>query len=202
MASETILRWLESWGHFNLTAACALAVAVLVAAMAPFPRSLLAFGAGAAFGLPCLLIIIPVTTIGSIAAFLLSRNLCRGWVSRQIDKRATWRAIARAVDEEGWRIIALMRFAGPLPNSAQNYLFGLTGIGLLPYALITFVCTLPQVVLYVFLGKSSRSILLEDGLNAYNGYLLPLAAITVLAIVTLVTVRARAILNERAIEPG
>ena len=202
MSSETILRWLESWGHFDLTAAGALAVAVFVAAMAPFPRSVLSFGAGAAFGLPCLLIIIPVTTLGSIAAFLLSRNLCREWVSRQIDKRETWRAIARAVDDEGWRIIALMRFAGPLPNSAQNYLFGLTRIGLLPYALITFICTLPQVVLYVFLGTSGRAILLEDGLSSLNGILLPLAAVTALIIVMLVSMRARAILNERAGMPG
>jgi uncharacterized membrane protein YdjX (TVP38/TMEM64 family) len=56
-----------------------------------------------------------------------------------------------------------MRFWGPAPNCVQNYMFGLTGIVLLPYSLITLVFTLPQLALYTYVGASGRAILIEGG---------------------------------------
>jgi uncharacterized membrane protein YdjX (TVP38/TMEM64 family) len=128
---------------------------------------------------------------------MLSRSVLRGWVERQTAKRAAWRLIAQAVDDEGWRIVALMRFGGPLPNSAQSYLFGLTNIGLLPFALITFVFTLPQIVLYAYLGASGRALLLDDGPMPLNRMLIAMALVTALVILLLVSRRIRMILARK-----
>lgn len=128
---------------------------------------------------------------------MLARSILRGWVERQTEKRAAWRLIAQAVDDEGWRIVALMRFGGPLPNSVQNYLFGLTNIGLLPFALVTFVFTLPQIVLYVYLGASGRALLLDDGPMPLNRVLIAMALVIVLVILLLVSRRIRAILARK-----
>jgi uncharacterized membrane protein YdjX (TVP38/TMEM64 family) len=71
------------------------------------------------------------------------------------------------VDEEGWRVVALLRFASPLPNAVQNYVFGLTRIGFLPFAITTFLFTIPQVMLYVYLGSTGRA-LLDENLSTLN----------------------------------
>jgi uncharacterized membrane protein YdjX (TVP38/TMEM64 family) len=55
----------------------------------------------------------------------------------------------------------LMRFGGPAPNCVQHYVFGLTGIGLLPYSLITLIFTLPQIVLYAYIGQSGRAVVMQ-----------------------------------------
>ena len=65
------------------------------------------------------------------------------------------RAIARAVDDEGWRIIALMRLGAPLPSAVQNYLFGLTNINIVTYAVATLIFSSPQVILCAFLERTA-----------------------------------------------
>lgn len=198
MTSETIVRWLESFGQLNAGAAAVLAVVFVGAAFMPMPRTLLVLGAGAAFGLPALIVIVPSTTLGCVLAFLLARGLLRRWVERQTGRKPLWRMVSQAIDDEGWHIAALMRFWGPAPNCVQNYLFGLTGIGLLPYSLITLIFTLPQIVLYTYIGESGREILLENGELPFSPWLMGLAAIVVLAIVTLVSRRIRQLMISTA----
>ena len=197
MSSERIVQWLQSCGQLDLSAAAVLAALIVVTAFLPVPRTFVALGAGAAFGLASLMVIIPVSAAASILAFMLARYVLRGWVERQASKRPAWRVIAQAVDHEGWRILALMRFWGPLPTSAQNYLFGLTNVGLLPYALITSVFTLPQLVVYVYLGASGRA-LLQDDASVLNRALLAVAVVIMLAIAVLVSRRIRLILARKA----
>ena len=123
MSSEMIVRWLEGLGQLNLQTAGMLALAFVVAAFIPVPRTIVVVGAGAAFGMKSLVVIVPSTTLGCMLAFLLARYLLRNLVAREVAKRRSWRVIAQAVDDEGWWIVALMRFWGPLPNFVQNYLF-------------------------------------------------------------------------------
>jgi uncharacterized membrane protein YdjX (TVP38/TMEM64 family) len=105
--------------------------------------------------------------------------------------------LAQAIDDEGWRIAALMRFWGPAPNCVQNYLFGLTRIGLVPYAMITIMFTLPQILLYTWIGASGRAILLDDGELPLSLWMMAIAATVVLTIVLLVSRRIRKILTSR-----
>lgn len=202
MSSERIVQWLESCGQLDLPAAGVLAALITLTSFVPVPRTFVVLGAGAAFGLSALVVVLPVATVASVLAFLLARSVLHGWVRRQAERHETWRAIASAVDDEGWRIVALMRFGGPLPNSAQNYLFGLTNIGLLPFALITFVFTLPQIVLYAYLGASGRALLLDDGLMPIKHVLIVTALISVLAILFLVARRVRLILARKTAVAG
>lgn len=196
MSPERIVQWLESWGHLDVPAACVLAALVTASSFLPFPRTFVVIGAGAAFGMESLIVILPVAATAAVLAALLARHALRGWVERQIEKRETWRVIAQAVNDEGWRIMALMRFFGPMPNSAQNYLFGLTKIGLLPYTVITTLCTMPQLVMYTYLGASGRALLLDEG-SSLKRVLMAIAVVTMVAIVFLVSRRVRAILARK-----
>jgi uncharacterized membrane protein YdjX (TVP38/TMEM64 family) len=197
MCCEAVVRWIESFGALDAGASAALAAIFIVAAFVPFPRTFLVMGAGAAFGLGSLAVIVPSSALGSVLAFLLARGLLRSWVSRQTDKRPYWRIVAQAVNDEGWSIVALMRLWGPLPNSAQNYIFGLTSIGLLPYSLITLIFAFPQTVAYAYLGASGRSVLLYDGSSPLNLLWMGMAIVIVLSIIFIVSRRVRIILGMR-----
>jgi uncharacterized membrane protein YdjX (TVP38/TMEM64 family) len=104
------------------------------------------------------------------------------------------RAIAQAVDDEGWRIIALMRLGAPVPSAMQNYLFGLTNIGIVTYSITTLIFSAPQVFLYSFLGATGRASLLHDGSSVLpTGFPLVAAAITI-AIIVLISWRVKVLL--------
>lgn len=197
MSVDLLMRWLADWGQLDAAAAGVLALVFVVAAFIPIPRTVLVLGAGAAFGLGSLAVIIPATTFGCVLAFLLARRLLRSWVERQIVRRPSWRLLARAVDDETWRILALTRFWGPLPNFAQNYLFAVTSIGLLPYTIITAIFTLPQIALYTALGAFGRAVLLEDASLPFGKAVAVLVVVVVLAIVALIARRVLVLLQMR-----
>lgn len=73
----------------------------------------------------------------------------------------------------------------------------MTNIGLLPFALITFVFTLPQIVLYAYLGASGRALLLDDGPMPLNRMVIATALVTALIILLLVSRRVRMILARK-----
>lgn len=196
MLIESIVHWLETERGLGAGTSLALAAVFFAAAFVPVPRAVLLFSTGAAFGLSALFVIVPSTTSGSVLAFLLTRGLLKKRVEAQSSKWPKYRLVAQAVNDEGWPIIALLRFWGPVPSVAQNYLFGLTSIGLLPYSLITMIFALPQIVLFTYLGASGRSIFLEDGSTLVHRALILLPALVALAIIVLISRRIRTTVRE------
>ena len=103
-----------------------LAAAAFTAALAFVPRNLVSLIGGFLFGWIALPITVLAGTCGSVTASLLARRLLRARLSAHAQRRPAWRALLAAIDQEGWRVVALLRLAGPLPCSAQGYLLGLT----------------------------------------------------------------------------
>src|SRR3954471_9086644 len=165
---DAVMAWIGAGNALGFRSAGALALIFFVASFVFVPRTLLCLGVGALLGLPSILVILPCTTLGGVLAFLAARYLLKDRVQAMIEARPGLRKIAAAVDEEGWRIVALLRFASPLPNAVQNYMFGLTRIAFWPFAITTFVFSIPQVVLYVYLGSAGRAVLLDDSLSTLN----------------------------------
>jgi len=168
-----------------------LSLIFFAASFVLIPRTFLCLGAGVSFGLMAVLIILPSTTLGGIFAFLLARYLFTERLQAHLDSRPRLRKVAAAVDEEGWRVVALLRFASPVPNAVQNYLFGLTRISFWPFAVTTFVFTIPQITLYVYLGSAGRAILLDDSLSTLNRILLSGGLISIFIVAVLIVRRVR-----------
>jgi uncharacterized membrane protein YdjX (TVP38/TMEM64 family) len=137
-------------GFVILAAIFALGAIVFV------PRTLMCVAAGMAYGISAVPVSLIGSTIGAVLGFWLARYLFRAPLERAARERPKWRALLRAVDDEGWRIVGLLRLGAPLPATLQNFLFGLTRIGLLPYVLATLLGNLPQTVLYVYLGAVGK----------------------------------------------
>lgn len=188
---DAVMQWLPEGGDLGVSSSIMLSLIFFAASFVLIPRTFLCLGAGASFGLAAVPVILPSTMLGGILAFLLARYCFSERLHVYIDARPRLRSFATAVDEEGWRVVALLRFASPVPNAVQNYVFGLTRIGFLPFAVTTFLFSIPQVVLYVYLGSAGRAVLLDDSLSTLNRVLLGIGLVSIFAAALLVVRRVR-----------
>ncbi len=133
----------------------ALAYALVLVVLAP--GGPLSIGAGLAFGFWGVPVVLAGATTGAALAFLVSRYALRARVRRMIETRPTLAALDRAVAEEGWRVVGLLRLSPLVPFNLQNYFFGVTRIGFWPYVAATLVGIAPGAVLYVYIGVLART---------------------------------------------
>lgn len=147
---ERFSDWVEGlgfWGGVMYAAFYALATVLLV------PGAPLTIAAGLIFGLAAGFPIVLVgATVGAALAFLVARHFVRETVKAMLEKRPKLKAVDRAVAEEGWKIVAMVRLTPILPFNVQNYFFGLTEIDFWHYVVATAVGIVPGVLLYLYLG--------------------------------------------------
>ncbi len=134
---------------FALTYAVAL---VFCAPGAPF-----SIGAGVVFGFAGVPFSILGATLGACGCFCVSRYALRTRIRRFLTQRERLLALDRAVTEEGWRIVLLLRLNPLIPFNMQNYFFGVTQIRFWPYAGATLVGVVPGIFLHVYLGVLGRN---------------------------------------------
>lgn len=189
--ANNLLQWLQSWGQLTLWSGAAVALIFFIGSFILFPRTVLCLGVGAVFGCAVIPIVLLGTTAGGIIAFILARHLFADLLRRKLDERPRLRMIADAVDSEGWRMVALLRFWSPVPTVVQNYVFGLTRISLRTFTWATFAFSIPQIGLYIFLGSSGRTALLDDTSSTISRSLMGLAVLSVMTIAILIARKVR-----------
>lgn len=129
-----------------------------VATVAFIPGSLLTLAAGAIFGLARgTVYTFCGATLGASAAFLVARYGARRAIEKKIAGNARFAAIDRAVGEEGFKIVALLRLSPVFPFNLLNYSLGLTKVRFLHY-LLASVAMLPGTLLYVYYGTLAGSL--------------------------------------------
>jgi uncharacterized membrane protein YdjX (TVP38/TMEM64 family) len=134
--------------------------AVYIASVLLFvPGIILTLAAGFLFGFVrgCLLVSAS-STIAAALAFLIARHLARDRIERWARGRPEFEAIDRAVGENGWKIVALLRLSPLVPFSLSNYLYGLTSVRFAPYVLTSWLAMIPATLVYVSLGAAGRSV--------------------------------------------
>jgi uncharacterized membrane protein YdjX (TVP38/TMEM64 family) len=189
--THDIIEWVERLGQLNTLSALALGLFFTAIALVVFPRTPFIIAAGATFGLAAAPVILIGGTAGSMLAFALSRYVASGRFHRWLERHRRLQAVARAVDLEGWKIIALLRLGVPIPNAATNYMLGLTRIGFATYVLATLIFSIPQIVLFCFLGATGRASLLEG--SGLGSSLLSIALAA--ALIALISWRVRLLLR-------
>jgi uncharacterized membrane protein YdjX (TVP38/TMEM64 family) len=153
-AIELLKLWVDGFGAWAPLVFGALYV---VATVLLFPASALTLAAGALFGIAggVLTTSLAATTTAAIA-FLIARYAARDRVREICQRHPKMAAVDRAVEEGGWKIVALLRLSPALPFNLQNYAYGLTGLRFVPYVLASWVFMLPGSLLYVYLGYLGR----------------------------------------------
>lgn len=193
--TQALVDFLRRWGELSPTSAAVLVLVFVVGGLVPVPRTFLTLAAGVVYGMKAIPIVIPATTLGCLVTFLLSRYLFGARVWRAVQNKPKVLAIMNAVEAEGWRIVALCRLASPIPSTIQNATFGLTRIGLWPFTWATFVFTIPQIVLYTYLGAIGKAALLGEGESLSLG-MMAAGGLALLIVVLLITRRVRASMRE------
>ena len=197
--TDTLADFLRQWGEMNPTAVVVLTLVFVFGGLTPIPRTFLTLAAGIVYGMAAIPVIIPATTAGCLLVFLLVRYLFGDWVWRIVKRKPRLLAIMDAVNAEGWRIVGLCRLASPIPSMIQNMMFGLTRIDAWPFTWATFVFTIPQVILYVYLGSIGRAALLGESSGISLG-IMAAGGLTLLIAVLLIMRRVRA--SMRRLERG
>jgi uncharacterized membrane protein YdjX (TVP38/TMEM64 family) len=177
----------------------------LVAVVAMAPGSVLTLAAGAMFGLGTgLLVAAAGATLGATAAFLVSRHLARPVVERRIRRDRRFDRIDQMIEENGFRVVFLLRLSPAIPFNLLNYALGATRVRLGQFVLGS-VGMLPGTFLYVYYGRLAGDLAaLAAGEAAPRGtahyLLLAVGLLATLALTVLATRLARRALREEPVD--
>lgn len=146
------------------------------------------------------MVLVAATTAASLS-FLLARYLLRDRVRRFIAARPRLSAVDRAVADEGWIVVLLLRLSPVFPFNLQNYVFGVTGVPFRHYVAATFVGIIPFSALYVYAGALGKAA--EEGADVGGVLHWAMLAVGLLATVlaaVLVARKAKAKLEEAKLD--
>ncbi|KAG6390217.1 hypothetical protein SASPL_147949 [Salvia splendens] len=140
------------------------------------PAIPLTMSAGLLFGTFTGTIIVSISgTVAASVAFLIARYFARERILKLVKGNKKFLAIDKAIGENGFKVVTLLRLSPLLPFSLGNYLYGLTAVKFVPYVLASWLGMLPGTWAYVSAGAFGRAILQEEsgvgGLSGGNGQL-------------------------------
>jgi uncharacterized membrane protein YdjX (TVP38/TMEM64 family) len=147
--------WIDSlgiWGGLVFVAVYIVATILLA------PGSVFTVAGGFVFGLAWgFPLVVTAATIGASLAFLIARYLARDRIKEFVARKPRFNAVDRAVSDEGWKVVALLRLSPLVPFNLQNYFFGLTEVKLWHYVLATFFGIIPGALLYLYVGAIGKA---------------------------------------------
>lgn len=184
------------WGPIAFGAAYFLAAVLFV------PGSALTLAAGAIFGLLGGFVTVSLaSTAAAGASFLIARYLARDKVRRMAETNRTFGAIDRAIEQGGWKIIALLRLSPAVPFSLGNYLYGLTPVRFWPYLIASWIAMMPGTFLYVYLGMVGKTAAAGNaGRSPWQYVLMGAGLVATIVVSVYVTRLARKALKETALK--
>jgi uncharacterized membrane protein YdjX (TVP38/TMEM64 family) len=155
-------QWLEAFqarvGAMGALGGVLYGAVYVLAALLLVPGSLLTIGAGLLFGLLWGSVIASVAATAAAAlGFLIARHLARRRVEEFAKRHARFAAVDKAIRDNGWKAVGLLRLSPLVPYSVSNYLYGLTPVSFGPYLLASWAGMLPGTLLYVYLGATGRA---------------------------------------------
>ncbi|KAF7032086.1 hypothetical protein CFC21_043309 [Triticum aestivum] len=136
------------------------------------PAVPLTMSAGLLFGSVTGTIMVSISgTLAAAVAFLIARYFARERILKMVEGNKKFLAIDKAIGENGFKVVTLLRLSPLLPFSLGNYLYGLTSVKFLPYVLGSWLGMLPGTWAYVSAGAFGRAIIQDEteiGLGGNN----------------------------------
>ncbi len=185
--------WVRELGLWGVVL-FALVYIVVVIVLAP--AEVMSVAAGLIFGAWGFPIVVVSATIGATLAFLVSRYLLREKVKAFARRRPRLEAVDKAVEDESWKIVVLLRLNPLVPFGLQNYFFGATNIKLLPYAIATFFGIMPGSAMFVYIGGLGRAATDADSADVGKSVLLAAGLVATAILIFIVGRKAKAKLKQ------
>ncbi|XP_061362834.1 uncharacterized protein LOC133306523 [Gastrolobium bilobum] len=160
--------FIEGYGPAGYALFVAVYAGLEILAIPAIPLTL---SAGLLFGSFIGTIIVSISgTVAASVAFLIARYFARERILKLVEGNKKFLAIDKAIGENGFRVVTLLRLSPLLPFSLGNYLYGLTSVKFIPYVLGSWLGMLPGTWAYVSAGAFGRAIIKEESeLNALGG---------------------------------
>ncbi len=134
---------------------------------------------------------------GACIAFPLARGVLAGRVQVAIRQRPRLSLVADVIDQEGWRMVLLVRISGIVPFGLQNYVLGVTRIGFLPFLLASSIGVLPSILVYAGAGAFGQATLAGPETSSLKIAPLCLSAGAALTLVVITARRIRTKISSR-----
>jgi uncharacterized membrane protein YdjX (TVP38/TMEM64 family) len=157
-----ITEWLNSFNQWvadlGPTGVMIFVIVYALATVLFVPGSVLTIGAGFIFGLGLGVLAVSIgSVIGAALAFVVSRYLVRRKIESLARENEKFASIDRAIGDQGWKLVFLLRLSPLIPFNLSNYFYGITAIKFWPYVLASWIGMLPGTVLYVYLGTVGKA---------------------------------------------
>jgi len=182
-SSQSWLLGLGLWGVLIFT------MILIVVTFLPAPDWPLPVAAGYVYGFWALPLTYGSIAFASVLAFLAARYMLRDKVRSLLNRRAKYRALDRAVADDGWKVVVLMRLSPIVPFNLQNYGLGVTAIPFTHYLTATLIGIIPGIVIYVYFGIFGKA--LGNGLSVFDWVLFGLGVLATIGLAILVTRKAK-----------
>jgi uncharacterized membrane protein YdjX (TVP38/TMEM64 family) len=150
------------------------------------PATPLALSAGYLFGLPeGFAVVLAAATLAACVGFFVGKTYLRTYVERLLEENPTFAKLDRAVGEQGFKLLVLVRLSPIFPFSISNYVYGASSIDFTPYFWGTLLGFIPSTLAYVYTGMVGKDVLLGSGSQEWYVYAGGLAVLaTLLKLVT------------------
>lgn len=151
---DKAIQWVDGLGSWGPIAFIAI---YIVASAAFISGAALTLGAGALFGVVKGSILVSIASTSAAAvSFLIGRYLARDRVAKLIESQPKFAAVDKAVAQEGWKIVGLVRLSPVFPFVFLNYAFGITQVSFRDYVLASWIGMMPGTVMYVYFGSLAQ----------------------------------------------
>lgn len=147
----------------------------------------------------------PALIVSASVVFLIGRLFARKWLATRSGETHFWKAVNRAVEQDGFKVTLLMRLAVALPQNLLTYALAGTALKMRDFVLGSLFGFVPATIVHVYLGsnvESLTSFVAGESVNRGPGAWLPavLGVILTLTALILVARRARKALDEALAE--
>lgn len=190
---QRLSEWIQGRGAIGVTV---FGVVYVIAVILLAPSWPLTVAAGLIFGFWGIPIVVVSATLGASAAFFLARYGLRKRVASWVQQRPKLQAVDRAIEQQGAKIVILLRLSPAVPFNLQNYFFGVTKIRSASYIVATLFGIIPGTGLYVYLGTLGQVAATGNGLDGPRLALLTVGLFATVAAVVLIARKAKQALTE------
>lgn len=162
------LSWTERLGWLG---ALALVVTYVVTTVALVPGSILTLGAGYTYGVGWgFAIISAASTLAAAVAFLLGRFVARDTVKQKLQAYPKFRAVDRALEDESFKVVFLLRLVPVMPYNFLNYALSVSGVTFWRYVVASWLGMMPGTLMYIYFGSlAEKATRLAAGADAAGG---------------------------------
>lgn len=189
--------WIDESGPISIVVFYVLYV---VCSLIGVPRTLFNVSAGFLFSFPVAIAAVLVAAgTAHTLSFLIARTIARDWVERRIAKLPNVECLLDMVNEEGFKVVFLVRMNPFIPGIIKGYGLGTTRIPFRTYITASLLGFVPIALAHVYLGWVGGEAMLHEtgGPTALQQWLLYGGVLASIVLVAVMYFYGKKALNSR-----